>query len=173
MSMFNKGSVKLKKIILIIIAIVIVVASVIGVKQMNASKVREEEAKKEQINKEAGVRPKQAEIEDLIRNYRNIYVNLINDKELDFSFLDNVIDKNSSFHKFVTEDIENKRKENIKLQIENIYVGDLTEDTNGYKVQVKESIIISKGKDETQKNTGFYIVKSSNNNIKISDYVEK
>jgi hypothetical protein len=170
---FNKGSVKLKKIIISVIAVIIVVASIIGIKQMNASKVREKEAKQEQLNKEAGVRPKQAEVDDLIRNYRNIYINLVNDKELDFSFLDNVIDKSTPYYKGIIEDIENKRKANIKLQIEKMDVGDLMEDANGYKVKVEESILASNDKDKIQKSSGFYIVKNNNNNIKILDYVEK
>ncbi|GFZ33955.1 hypothetical protein CSC2_44810 [Clostridium zeae] len=160
----------MKKIILIIIAIVIVVASVIGFRQMNASKVREEEAKKEQINKEAGVRPKQAEIDDLIRNYRNIYVNLVNDKELDLSFLDNVLDKSSPYYKSVIEDITNKRKSNIKLQTENIEVGDLQVTTSGYKVNVKETLQVNN--DKVDKISGDYIIKTDNNKIQISDYIK-
>ncbi|MBK1813872.1 hypothetical protein JHL18_25020 [Clostridium sp. YIM B02505] len=163
----------MKKIIIGVIAVIIVLASILGIKQMKASKVREAEVKIEQSNKEAGVRPKQAELDDLIRNYRNIYVNLVNDKELDFSFLDNVMDKNSAYYKSVIEDITNKRKANIKLQINNIDVGPLIEDSSIYKIQVNESILISNGKDEDYKSSGFYIVKINDSNIKISDYAEK
>ena len=73
-------------------------------------------------------------IEDTVRNFRNIYVSLVNDKELDFSFLNNVITKDSDIYKEVVEDIKTKRNLNTKLEEQNVDIKEIKELTEGYEV---------------------------------------
>lgn len=99
----------------------------------NTNKIISEE---EEIQVEPKAREKadDALIEDTARNFRNIYVSLVNDKELDFSFLNNVITKDSDIYKEVVEDIKTKRNLNTKLEEQNVDIKEIKELTEGYEV---------------------------------------
>lgn len=92
----------------------------------NTNKIISEE---EEIQVEPKAREKadDALIEDTARNFRNIYVSLVNDKELDFSFLNNVITKDSNIYKEVVEDIKTKRNLNTKLEEQNVDIKEIKE----------------------------------------------
>ena len=137
-----------KKIKVIIIgSVILILASVIfsniiknnesnakNIKKTNNSNktiLKEEEI---QVEPEAREKSNYGLIEDTIRNFRDIYVSLINDKELDFSFLNNVVTKDSDIYKEIVKDIETKRNSNTKLEEQNVDIKEIKDLAEGYEV---------------------------------------
>lgn len=123
-----------KRILIIFCSVLVVVGAVLSFNIINnKSKLtsKEEEIQANPITRE---KADTALLEDTVRNFRSIYVNLVNDKELDFSFLNNVITKDSEIYIKVVEDITQKRSKNIKIEDQNVDVKEIKDITDGYEI---------------------------------------
>jgi hypothetical protein len=81
-------------------------------------------------------------IDFIIENYLNIYINLANDSELEFYYLDNLVSKEGSFYRSLEVELEKLRQSDVKyvlgdFMIENIFKG---KDDSELTVQVLQTI---------------------------------
>lgn len=83
-------------------------------------------------------------VDPFIENYLNIYVNLSNDSELEFYYLDNMIVKNSIFYKTLTEEIQKLRQAKIKYVLDDFKVENIAKGENESELIVQVSQTINK-----------------------------
>jgi hypothetical protein len=85
----------------------------------------------------------ESEVDFVIKNYLNIYVSLINDTELEYYFLDNVVLRNSSFYETVTQEIDRLRQSGNTYELEDYYVNNIVRGITNSELNVEVSQIIS------------------------------
>jgi hypothetical protein len=103
-------------------------------------------------------------VDPFMENYLNIYVNLANDTELEFYYLDNVVIKNSKFYKSLTEEIQKLRQAKIKYVLDDFKVEGITKGESESELVVQVSQVINK------KTTKYiYVVYFDKNGVFIKD----
>lgn len=83
-------------------------------------------------------------IDPFFENYLNIYVNLANDSELEFYYLDNVVVKTSKFYKSLTDEIQKLRQAKIKYTLDDFKIESITKGENEAELTVQVSQTINK-----------------------------
>jgi chemotaxis protein histidine kinase CheA len=83
-------------------------------------------------------------VDPFIENFLNIYVNLANDSELEFYYLDNVVMKNSNFYKTLSDEIQKLRQAKVKYVLDDFKVESITKGENESELIVQVSQIINK-----------------------------
>ena len=112
------------------------------------------EDKKSQIapeeNKEAQKPPadqptkaNESVVDPVLENFLNIYVSLASDSELDFYFLDNVVQKNSDFYKLISAEIEKLRQSKTKYKLEDFTIEKISKGEKDSELIVKVSQLIN------------------------------
>ena len=162
---------KKAKIIVIIVSVIFIVAGVLfTIKIVNNTNKQTSEEVEIQVDPKAREKSDNALIEDTVRNFRGIYASLVNDKELDFSFLNNVITKDSEIYKKVVGDIEAKRSLDTKIEDQNVDVKEIKESTEGYEVVTTITYTETvNGNSEVIKLEQIFKVSVQDNNIKITE----
>lgn len=83
-------------------------------------------------------------VDPFFENFLNIYVNLANDSELEFYYLDNVVMKNSNFYKTLSDEIQKLRQAKVKYVLDDFKVESITKGENESELIVQVSQIINK-----------------------------
>ena len=161
---------KAKRIVIIVGVIFIVAGVLFTIKIVNNTNKQTSEEVEIQVDPKAREKSDNALIEDTVRNFRGIYASLVNDKELDFSFLNNVITKDSEIYKKVVGDIEAKRSLDTKIEDQNVDIKEIKGATEGYEVVTTITYTETvKGKSEVIKSEQIFKVSVQDNNIKITE----
>lgn len=89
-----------------------------------------------------------APVYDVINNYSNIYKNLVNDKSLEMYYFNNVLIKDNPFYKKTVSEVEQYRKDNVKIESYTINVTEVKQKTDNKQVQVTvdEKLILNSSK---------------------------
>jgi hypothetical protein len=83
-------------------------------------------------------------IDPFMENYLNIYINLANDSELEFYYLDNVVEKNGKFSKILTEEIQKLRQAKVKYSLDDFKIESITKGGSDSELIVIVSQTINK-----------------------------
>lgn len=108
-----------------------------------------EQNKEAPINEEGsnrleGVKADNVYAEEVVSNFERLLPQIISYKDMDFTLLDTVLDKNSQFYNELKSYVENERKAGTVITMNNFSVEQVTKlNNNTYNVYVNENLYIS------------------------------
>lgn len=95
-------------------------------------------------NRLEGVKADNVYAEEVVSNFERLLPQIISYKDMDFTLLDTVLDKNSKFYNELKGYVENERKAGTVITMNNFSVEQVTKlNNNTYNVYVNENLYIS------------------------------
>lgn len=95
-------------------------------------------------NRLEGVKADNVYAEEVVSNFERLLPQIISYKDMDFTLLDTVLDKNSQFYNELKIYVENERKAGTVITMNNFSVEQVTKlNNNTYNVYVNENLYIS------------------------------
>lgn len=113
---------------------------------------------------------KNAYIDGPIENFIQIYCNLVNNKDTDLSFLEDVVDKNSAIFQSLKSSITTLRQSNTSLDISILKINEISEsqDSMDLEVTLSKTTINQEGSSKKEE-PAILITLSKNNGYKITN----
>jgi hypothetical protein len=105
--------------------------------------------------KQQPVKANESYIDPFMENYLNIYINLVNNSNLEFYYLDSMVQKNGSYYKIITDEIQKLRDTNTKCTLDSFNVDNITKGSTDSELIANVTQTIS-GKTNKYKYTIYF-----------------
>ncbi|WP_286906503.1 hypothetical protein [Clostridium sp. UBA1652] len=122
----------------IVVTILISVCIVTGVKYL---KNEQNQKNKEDtfFNEEANIKDDEAYVEELVTSLSSILKNMVNNKDADLSYLNDIVNNNSDAYNILENKIKIYREKNITIEYLDYYIDEIEKiEHNTYKIYITE-----------------------------------
>lgn len=163
----------MKKKYLYLILALVVIAALTGTFYFTNKENNIGEEKEVQINPIQNYKNNEAYVEQVVNSFFQVYTNLANSKTLDFSYLGDVVDKTSTAHGAIEQEIATLRKNGEEIQIIIMEMNISQKSDTLYEVKVTTDKIISSASDNKPNLENLLITVKAQDGYKIVDFVKQ